>query len=288
MGVGLVTAFLGGALAILSPCAALLLPAFFASRIGTGVRLAWHGIVFYVGLLAVLVPLGVGAGALGGLFAQHRSLVIAVASALMIVLGLAQAAGFGFDPSRALPGAAQARGSATSAVTVARVFLLGAVSAVAGFCAGPILGAVLTMAAARGDVVGAGVMLAAYGAGMVVPLVVIAGAWESLGERGRRWLRGTTFTALGRTWHTTSVITGLVLVVAGALLWWTNGLLGVPELLPYEAQTAAQSALRALAGPAVDVAAIVVIAVVLAGLWWWRTRPSARRDKDADDRAPMA
>lgn len=286
MSVGLVTAFLGGALAILSPCAALLLPAFFASRVGAGSRLALHGLVFYLGLVAVLVPLGAGVGALGGLFAQHRAVVIAVASGLMIVLGLAQAWGWGFDPARLVPGAARARHSATAATTLARTFVLGAVSAVAGFCAGPILGAVLTMAAARGDAVGAGVMLAAYGAGMVVPLIAIAGAWQRLGERGRRRLRGRSFTALDRTWHTTSLVTGAVLVVAGALLWWTNGLLGVPEVLSIEAQARAQEALGALANPVVDVVAIVVIAAAAAGAWWWATRPGAPA-RDADDPARM-
>mgnify|MGYP003409320133 CR=1 FL=1 len=58
MDIGLVTAFLGGMLAILSPCGALLLPAFFASTVGAGPRLLLHGSIFYLGLLLVLVPLG--------------------------------------------------------------------------------------------------------------------------------------------------------------------------------------------------------------------------------------
>ncbi len=57
MDIGLVTAFLGGMLAILSPCGALLLPAFFASTVGAGPRLLLHGSIFYLGLLLVLVPL---------------------------------------------------------------------------------------------------------------------------------------------------------------------------------------------------------------------------------------
>jgi len=78
--IGLVTAFLGGMLAILSPCGALLLPAFFASTVGAGPRLLLHGSIFYLGLLLVLVPLGVGAGAIGTLFLTHRALVIGIAS----------------------------------------------------------------------------------------------------------------------------------------------------------------------------------------------------------------
>ncbi len=104
MDIGLVTAFLGGMLAILSPCGALLLPAFFASTVGAGPRLLLHGSIFYLGLLLVLVPLGVGAGAIGTLFLTHRALVIGIASGILVVFGLLQIFGIGFDPARLLPG----------------------------------------------------------------------------------------------------------------------------------------------------------------------------------------
>ena len=67
----MVTAFLGGVLALLSPCGALLLPAFFASTVGTGPRLWTHAAVFYVGLVAVLVPLHVAVVALR----RHKALL---------------------------------------------------------------------------------------------------------------------------------------------------------------------------------------------------------------------
>ncbi len=171
MDIGLVTAFLGGALAILSPCGALLLPAFFASTVGAGPRLALHGGVFYTGLLVILVPLGIGAGALGSLFVTHRTVVIAVASAIMIIFGVLQIFGFGFDASRLLPGSKELDRRATNSAGLVKSFLLGMASGVAGFCAGPILGAVLTMAAAQGNMVTAGILLAMYGAGMVMTIL---------------------------------------------------------------------------------------------------------------------
>ncbi|WP_040595140.1 cytochrome c biogenesis CcdA family protein, partial [Timonella senegalensis] len=174
MDIGLLAAFAGGALALLSPCAALLMPAFFASTVGTGPKLLLHGSIFYLGLLVVLVPLGVGAGALGTLFVVHRQAIVLVASLVLIVLGAAQALGFGFDPSRLLPSGANLHTRAASTTGLVKTFLLGAASGIAGFCAGPILGAVLTLAAAQGNTVAAGVMLAVYGAGMVVPLLLIA------------------------------------------------------------------------------------------------------------------
>ena len=150
MDIGLVTAFLGGALAILSPCGALLLPAFFASTVGAGPRLALHGAVFYAGLLVILVPLGIGAGALGSLFVTHRTAVIAVASAIMIIFGVLQIFGFGFDASRLLPGSKELDRRATNSAGLVKSFLLGMASGVAGFCAGPILGVFLRWPRPRG------------------------------------------------------------------------------------------------------------------------------------------
>src|SRR5699024_4538341 len=133
--IGLISAFLGGALALLSPCAALLLPAFFASTVGAGPRLLLHGAVFYLGLVVVLVPLGVGAGALGSLFVTHRQASVLGSAILLIVLGVAQVLGLGFEPARWLPGGNQLQTRATSATGLLKTLLLGATGGVAGFCA---------------------------------------------------------------------------------------------------------------------------------------------------------
>ena len=180
----------------------------------------------------MLVPL-VGAGALGSVFVTHRTEIIGAASLIMIVLGVVQILGFGFDLSRALPGSDMLQSQAATRAGLVKTVLLGASSGVAGFCAGPVLGAVLTLAAARGDVVTAGCCWplrrghggapAAAGLGVGTP-----------GGRSRAVLRGRTFTA-GRELHTTSVVTGLFLIAVGVLFWTTNGL--VPKLLPTSVQS---------------------------------------------------
>lgn len=269
MQIGLITAFLGGALALLSPCSALLLPAFFASTVGARMRLLVHGLVFYLGLVATLVPFGLGAGALGTLLMERRGLVIAVTSLLLVALGAAQALGFGFDPSRLLPGAARIRRGASARTGLIRTLLLGAVSGVAGFCAGPILGAVLTLAMGQGSTWMAGGLLATYGAGMVVPLVIIAALWERLGARGQRALRGRSITLLGRDLHTTSLITGLLIIGVGLLFWFTNGLVSVPALVPTSVHAWAQEQGAVFASPVFD---LIAIAAVTAGaIAWWAT-----------------
>ena len=284
MDISLVTAFLGGVLAILSPCGALLLPAFFASTVGSGPRLLLHGTIFTLGLLLVLVPLGVGAGAIGTLFITHRTLIIGIASAILVVFGVLQIFGFGFDPAKLLPGGQALQQRAASSAGLVKTFLLGAASGVAGFCAGPILGAVLTLAAAQGNLFAAGTLLAVYGAGMVVPLLGIAALWKRLGNRGRRVLRGRSFSVLGREFHTTSVITGVLIIIVGVVFWMTNGLVDIPSLLPTSVSAWIQGESSVLANGWVDLAVILVLCVI-ALLLWWRSRKRATREQPVDQQA---
>ena len=272
MDIGLVTAFLGGMLAILSPCGALLLPAFFASTVGAGPRLLLHGSIFYLGLLLVLVPLGVGAGAIGTLFLTHRALVIGIASGILVVFGLLQIFCIGFDPARLLPGGQALQQRASSSVGVIKTFLLGSASGIAGFCAGPILGAVLTLAAAQGDLFTAGALLAVYGAGMVVPLLIIAALWGKIGDQGRRRLRGRSFTVLGREFHTTSVITGVLITIVGVVFWATNGLIDMPSLIPTSVSAWVQGRSSILANGWVDLGVILAVAAIALLIWWRSAR----------------
>ena len=100
--VGYAGAFLGGVAAVLSPCAALLLPAFFAYAF-SGARLLGRTALFYLGTLLTLVPLGLGAGALGSLVTVHRSTLALVGGVLLIVFGVVTALGIRLP----IPGVAQ-------------------------------------------------------------------------------------------------------------------------------------------------------------------------------------
>lgn len=280
MEIGFVTAFLGGMLALLSPCSALLLPAFFASTVGAKLKLLVHGGVFYLGLVLTLVPFGLGIGALGTLFMEQRGLVIAVTSLVLVVLGVLQMLGFGFDVSRMLPGTATLQRRASSRKGLVRTLLLGAVSGVAGFCAGPILGAVLTLAMGQGSSLMAGALLAVYGAGMVVPLMIIAALWEKLGTRGQRLLRGRAITVFGRQLHTTSLITGLLIIGVGLLFWFTNGLVSMPSLVPTSVQAWVQEQGAVFSSPIFDVLGILVLAGVALWIWIASRRKSAKRQAE--------
>lgn len=277
MEVGLLTAFLGGALALLSPCGALLLPGFFASTVTTRAGLVPHALVFYLGLALTLVPLGLGVGALGSLLAGHHTLLVTVTSVLLVVLGAAHALGFGFDLGRFLPGFERLQQSSAQGRGFGRTLLLGAVGGVAGFCAGPILGAVLTLAMGQGSTVIAGLLLAIYGAGMVVPLMILAAVWHRLGARGRSRLRGREFTLLGRRLHTTTFATGLLIIALGVLFWTTNGLVTMPSLVPTSTLARWQASTAGLSSPLVQAGMLLALGALALGIW---LRHDRRRQPD--------
>ncbi|WP_338320695.1 cytochrome c biogenesis CcdA family protein [Streptomyces lonarensis] len=275
--IGPAAAFAGGTLALLSPCGAMLLPAFFATTVGAGPRLAAHGAAFYAGLCLTLVPLGLGAGAAGSVLVAHRGTMILVTAATLVVLGVLHAVGLGFDPARVLPGVrALQRHTATARSGLLRSLLLGATGGVAGFCAGPILGAVLTLAAARGDAATAGLLLAVYAAGTVVPLLALAALWHRLGERGRRRLRGRELRVRGRRLHTTSLITGGLIAALGVFFWLTDGLLNAPDPVPTATLAWLQNGVTRWSGPLVDVLLVLLAAAVLLAGWalYTRRRPA--------------
>ncbi|GAA3968769.1 cytochrome c biogenesis CcdA family protein [Streptomyces marokkonensis] len=256
---GFVVAFLGGLLALLSPCSALLLPAFFAYSFTSRTRLLGRTALFYAGLCLTMVPLGVAGSLAGRLFYGHRDLLVTVGGWLVIALGVAQLLGMGFG-SRRLQRSAGARRSG-SALSVAA---LGAVYGLAGFCAGPILGSVLTVAAIGGDPWRGGALLAVYALGMAVPMFVLAALWDRFDLGRRRWLRGRPV-RLGRLrLHSTSLVGGAMFIALGALFLLFDGTSALPSLMGVDAEFTWEQRLSRLGDAVSDRALLGVLALVVA------------------------
>lgn len=280
MDVGYVAAFLGGALTLVSPCSALLLPAFFAYAFGSPTRVAARSGVFYAGLATTLVPLGVAASTAGALINEHRSALVVVASSIVIGLGVLQLSGRGFGvgaPARLTSGDP---GSALS------VYLLGAVYGVAGVCSGPILGAMLAMSAIGADPVYGGLLLAVYALGMAAPVFVLALIWGRLDPDKRRWLRGRDI-VVGR-WrvHSSQLVSGLLFVAIGVLLLVTDGTAGIGGLFSVDTEYQAQLWARDLGQRVPDLIAVAAGVVVAALLVWRYHRRRSRRDSSSPHRVP--
>jgi cytochrome c biogenesis protein CcdA len=271
--VGYLAAFLGGVLALLSPCGALLLPSFFAYAFaGTGRLLARTG-VFYLGLALALVPLGMGSSLASALLIHHRRALILTVGWLIIGLGVAQILGRGFAVAPRL------RSRIVRPTTWLGVLGLGATYGLAGFCSGPILGAVLAVAAAHARPILGGALLAVYALGMAGPLFVLAALWRRLDLDRRPWLRGRGFVIGPLRLHTSTLASGLLFVTIGALFLifdGTGALGGILGLtMGTDTEMAAQDAVARLTARVPDAAArgaLALVIVVVAGYRVHRAR----------------
>lgn len=229
--IGILGAFLGGIFSLISPCSALLLPIFFAYSFDRMGKLVTRTALLYLGLCITLVPLGTGLGAIGSFFDNIRPTVMLVAGIIIIVFGamtmLGQ--GFAFRPAQAAMG----KLSGTSALSV---LLLGCVYGLAGFCSGPILGSILTIAVAGGSAAYGALLMAVYALGMAAPLFLLAFLWERFNLSEKKWLRGKNFKIGKATFNTTSFISGLLFIVIGALFIATEGTSGLGGLLSSDQQ----------------------------------------------------
>ncbi|MEU8563841.1 cytochrome c biogenesis CcdA family protein [Streptomyces cyaneofuscatus] len=275
--IGYFAAFLGGLLALVSPCSALLLPAFFAYSIDSTSRLLARTGIFYAGLATTLVPLGAAGSYAGRLFYGHRDALVTGAGWLIIALGVAQIVGLGFASKRIAALSGRIRPT-----TAFSVYALGAVYGLAGFCAGPILGSVLTVAAVSGSPVYGGLLLAVYALGMAVPLFVLALLWERFDLGRRTWLRGRTVQLGGRfQLHTTSLLSGLFFIGLGALFLVYDGTTALPGLLGVDASFAVEQWAQKLGervSDAVLLGAVVLVVLLVLGVRAWRRREPAVKE----------
>ena len=273
---GVLLAFLGGLLALLSPCSALLLPAFFAYSFTNRTRLLRHTAAFYAGLCLTLVPLGAAGSLASRLFIGHRNMLVLVGGWTMIALGVVQLLGLGFGSRRLQQRAGAPTGPASSTVA------LGAVYGLAGFCAGPILGSILTVAALGGSPLRGGLLLAVYALGMAAPLFVLALLWDRWQLGRRAWLRGRGF-RIGRLHlHSTTVLGGLLFITLGAMFLAFDGSAALPSLLDVDTEYAWERRVSALASAVpghLVLAALAAAVAVGAGVVLVRNSRESGRDR---------
>ncbi|WP_324614263.1 cytochrome c biogenesis CcdA family protein, partial [Streptomyces kebangsaanensis] len=144
------------------------------------------------------------------------------------------------------------------------VFALGAVYGLAGFCAGPILGGILTVAALDGGPLHGGVLLALYALGMAVPMFVLALLWDRYDLGRRRWLRGRALRLGPLTVHSTSLVGGCVFVLLGAVFLLFDGTSALPSLLGVDTEAAWEQGVTRI-GEAVSDRSLALVAALTAG-----------------------
>jgi cytochrome c-type biogenesis protein len=185
--VSIIAAFLAGVLSISSPCVLPLVPIFLAHLAGSSIgddsgfdrrQIIPNALAYVFGFSLVFIAFGVALGAAGAfassasIVASNRDWLTRIGGALIVLLGLHQLGIIRIsflDRDRRLQPGQLPTGRVTSS------FLVG-VTFAAGWspCVGPILGAILTMAAGQGSVERAAILLAVYSAGLAVPFLVAA------------------------------------------------------------------------------------------------------------------
>lgn len=204
--VSFVAAFVAGVLSLSSPCVLPLVPLYLAhlagvaggegGTLGAGARgrVLVNAAAYVAGFSLVFVLLGVAFGAAGALVetasfvAGNRVWLVRLGGALLVLLGLHQ---IGLVTLPFLTRERRVRAAGLPTGGAASSFLVG-VTFGAGWspCAGPILGGILTMASGQGSPERAGALLAVYAAGMGVPFLLAAVAFEAAPGVIRRINRG--------------------------------------------------------------------------------------------------
>lgn len=215
---GLALAFLAGALSFLSPCVLPLVPSYLSLMSGVGAselavatkvdqrRLLRSTLLFVAGYTAVFTALGAGASAVGSFLSDHQIGLRRLSGILIVVMGLALAGlvrpAF-FDRERRFHVSSSALGAYAPPVMGA-AFAFGWSP-----CIGPVLGAILTLAAESASLLRGVVLLLAYSAGLAVPFVASGVAF------GR--FTGA-FSWVKRHFGVINLVSGLLLALFGVLL----------------------------------------------------------------------
>jgi len=195
-GLGLFVAFLAGLLSFLSPCVLPLVPSYIGFLTGmtlpemTGRRriALLHAVLFVAGFSLIFILLGASATALGGALKYYQVWIARVGGVLVILFGLlclgVVKAGF-LEQERRLQLQHKPVGYLGS-VLVGMAFGAGWTP-----CIGPVLGAILSLAATSDSVPRGMLLLGVYSAGLAVPFLLAAVAVESFldwFQRFRRYL----------------------------------------------------------------------------------------------------
>ena len=226
-------AFLAGILSFLSPCVLPLVPGYISFLSGVSLEELSKGessrrvlhkagilsIFFVIGFSIVFVALGASASFIGRLLAAHMDVLVKVAGAIIVILGL-QLLGVlklswlykerRFSLTKRSPGI-------FTALLIGIAFAFGWTP-----CVGPILAGILALAATQDTMVRGMTLLAVYSAGLGIPFIITGfavGAFMRFFEKYKKFIR----------WG--EIVAGVLLVILGVLIF-TNKLSVIMQYLP--------------------------------------------------------
>lgn len=187
--VSYLAAFAAGVLCFTSPCSLPIVPLYMSYLVGSTDKAAQSrrpmmtsAVAFVIGFSLIFVLVGTAFGVLGTLLSSRKSLLVQVGGLMLILLGLHQIGVVRIpflSRSHGITPGIRARASVVKSSLVGMTFAAGWTP-----CAGPILGAILTLALSQGGAGHAAILLSLYSLGHGIPFLLIAFAGSS-----SRWIR---------------------------------------------------------------------------------------------------
>jgi cytochrome c-type biogenesis protein len=218
-GVPLIAAFTAGLVSFLSPCVLPLVPGYISMISGASVqdlqeggdpnllrKVLLHSAFFIIGFSIVFISLGASATWIGQALVAQKPLFYKIAGVIIIIFGLHMTGllkiGLLYRDKRFRAGSAGA--TPAGALLIGLAFAFGWTP-----CIGPILAAILTLAASQGTISSGVILLAIYSAGLAVPFLL-----TSLGVN--HFLR--FYQRFRSHLHQVEVLGGVIMIVLGAMI----------------------------------------------------------------------
>ena len=219
--ISIIVAFGGGIFSFLSPCVLPLVPSYLSFVTGMSFddlrtsdlnihlrqKVVLSSLFFVLGFSMVFIALGASFGLFGRFFASHQQIIKIIAGLIIIFFGLYIAGIFKvpfFMKSKELvPLKSKPAGYVGST-------LIGISFGTAWTpCIGPILGAILTLAASTRGMSGGMILLTAYSMGLAIPFILAAWGIGSFLNAIRKY---------GRFLHGIQITGGIILIIVGLLI----------------------------------------------------------------------
>jgi len=213
----LVAAFIAGIAALFAPCCiTVLLPAYFGSIFKQRRTVFLMTFIFFLGLLIVFLPLGLGFAGLGQLFTKYHNALFSIGGIFLLLLGASTLLNIHFS----LPFSVKHR--SVKVTGAGSVFVLGVFSGFATLCCAPVLAGVLALSILPGSIFWGGIYALIYVLGIVTPLFIIAFFVDktNITERLGLFRKQISFSLAGKkiTITIANVISGVMFLLMGILI----------------------------------------------------------------------
>ncbi len=229
----IIAAFLSGMVALFAPCCiTVLLPAYLASAFQNKKNILKMTLIFFGGISAILIPIGLGAAGLAQIFRDFHNELYIFGGLFMLILAVMGVLGKGIGMP--LPKRLKAKMDASSSKSV---FVLGLLSGAATSCCAPVLAGAMTLAVISGAFWKAVIVVFAYVFGMTFPLFLTAYFYDKYRIDQSKLIQGKLmewkFGVKKIYVHSTNLLSSIMFLIFGGVMLWlglSNNSFWSPEM----------------------------------------------------------